>query len=134
MKVPSLAIDLAARLLVLQLLEPGESGGLGVNDEEVMFAGATMRPVSDVMVGVMDRHTVHAKRGKQHRPAQQQLELRRAMEMRFGDKSLYFGPRGLRTTIRTIEDELALHSLAIAAVDVFPGNLLEVRDDVIIRY
>ena len=42
------------------------------------------------------------------------------MEMRFGDETLYPGPRGFGTTIRTIEDELAFHSLALAAIDVLP--------------
>jgi hypothetical protein len=56
------------------------------------------------------------------------------MEMRFGDETLYPGPRGLGTTIRTIEDELAFHRLALAAINVLPGNSLEIRHDIVIRY
>ena len=54
------------------------------------------------------------------------------MEVRLGDEPLYAGSRGLGTTIRTIENQLAVHTLALAAIDVGPWNLLKVRHDIII--
>jgi hypothetical protein len=99
---------------------------------KVMIAGTAMWSVCDAMVGIMDRHSVHAKRGALHHTAQQQLELRSAMEMWFGDKTLDLGPRGLGTTICTIEDQLAVHTLALAAIDVGPGYLLEIRHYIVI--